>query len=81
VKAVGGATCGAFAAAVVACRGADVGVPGEGLDGDDAGAGVEQLADEGAPQIVRGDGPHACALGERLQPRPDVRGGHTPPPA
>ena len=47
-----GLALGALAAAVVSGGGLDAGVPGHLLDGGDVGAGVEQVADEGAPQVM-----------------------------
>jgi len=42
-------------------------VAGEALDGADVGAGVEQLADEGAAQIVRRQPLHAGLLGQEAK--------------
>ena len=41
-----------FAAAVVTSRRLHVGVAGEVLPGGDVGTGVEQVAHEGAPQVM-----------------------------
>src|SRR5215211_4833591 len=50
-----GLAFGRLAAPVVARRGLDVGVAGQPLHGGQVGAGVEQQADERAPQIVGGE--------------------------
>jgi len=49
----GGFLLGALAAAVVPLRRLHLGMAGELLDGANVGAGVEQIADEAAAEIVR----------------------------
>ena len=56
MEALGGLVFGGFAAAVVGGGGVGVGVASEALDGADVGAGVEQVADVGAAEIVRAKG-------------------------
>ena len=53
VQHFGGAPLGVLGAAVVASGGDHVGVPGELLHAGNVGAGIKQLADEAAPQVVR----------------------------
>src|SRR5437763_8895604 len=50
----GGLALAVLAAAVVALRRRHLGVAGQALRRRDVGAGVEQVGDEGAPQVVRG---------------------------
>jgi hypothetical protein len=58
VQKLGGALFGGLLAPVVAGRGVDLGTPGELLDCAEIGAGIEQVADEHAPQVVRREGRH-----------------------
>ena len=52
----GGALLGDFATAVIAGRGLDGGMAGQLGDRDDVRPGVQQVADEGAAQVVGADG-------------------------
>ncbi len=56
VEALGGLLFGGFAAAVVGGGGVGIGVAGEALDSADVGAGVEQVADVGAAEVVGAEG-------------------------
>ena len=48
------------------------------LDGTDVGAGIEQLADKRAAQVVRGEAGDAGLVGEKVQAQEDGLGGHGP---
>src|SRR5947209_3988236 len=55
---LGRALLSGLAAAVVTCRGLDLGMSGELLYRAQIGAGIQEIADEGPPQVVRCEGRH-----------------------
>ena len=71
----GGLALGPLAAPVVAGGGLEVGVPGQLLHGGQVGPGVQQVGDEGAPEVVR------ARRGPRGPPRPACARRAAPPAA
>ncbi len=66
VQELRGALLGGLAPTIVACGGLDLGMAGELLDSTEIGARVQQIADEGSPQVVRGN---AATLAWRVRRR------------
>jgi hypothetical protein len=67
VELANGGMLGAFAAAIIAGCGADAGVAHELLDGRDVSAGVEQVAGEGAAQVMWTEDVDAGLVGSFLE--------------
>ena len=76
VQQLGGLALGFFRSPVIALGGGHVGVSGELLHAGNIGAGVEQLADEGAAQVMGREARHVELFGQPPQAQHDRLGGH-----